>query len=70
MTRTTGKSICPLAHGPLVPDPAKARTIGIDPEVYTAFQQAVLTKHGKLRGVLADEATAAIRAHIERLQEE
>jgi hypothetical protein len=41
--------------------------VNIDADVYAAFTAAVHGKHGKLRGVLQEEATAALRAHLSRL---
>ncbi|MFO1533620.1 MAG: hypothetical protein ABR562_08025 [Thermoplasmatota archaeon] len=43
-------------------------TVNVDAETYTAFTAAVLAKHGKLRGAVQEEATAAIRAHTTALR--
>lgn len=44
-------------------------TLNIDQDVYDRLRAVVFAKHGKLRGVLQEEATAALRAHIDHLEE-
>lgn len=39
----------------------------IEPAVLKAFRDAVYARHGRLYGTLRAEATAAIKAHTERL---
>lgn len=38
-------------------------TVNVEDAAYNDFAAAVLAKHGKLRGAMMTEATAAIQAH-------
>lgn len=38
--------------------------LNIDSETLVAFKRFVLEKHGKIRGVLHEEATVALKEHM------
>lgn len=42
-------------------------TVNVSQEAYDALTTAVVGKHGKLRGVLKDEASAALLHHAQTL---
>lgn len=45
-------------------------SIRVEDDVLDRFRTAVVAKHGRLRGVLRDEATQALEDHARRLEEE
>jgi hypothetical protein len=50
-----------------MPDIIHAR--GIDDKVYATFKAIVISKHGKINGVLGDEITEALQEYIEKNRE-